>query len=372
MFVWRFFSAGFHVQCRGTSLQALLGACVSSVTSPTGICFLSLNGERRKRQWNSWTIISNLRVSYNSKIEIILWRRKTNSFNYPTDSSSFEIFSLCLYSSDYINFVIKRTLSKNSFLYFRNSCPFTFIWLAWSWLFISSMSNAHTHLNMCKAGLGPVTLFTALFSNIPGFVAIVIPSVHPILVGYLGKPLWYFTGVLEGGMKVVWVESLPLWKAKRLAASAPVEIRWKVAKLGKTGWNLFKENWEPQNPHPALRSWALVLSCPEKYWRPALEPQVQLRQRSYNEMRITVVRWHLCAECWDSQPSPCSAARKLATRPFLSLLAGNSRIFLWVKGKFKRKDQFKWPSQIILRVTYSQQTPLTGRELWISCVVPHL
>lgn len=60
----------------------------------------------------------------------------------------------------------------------------------------------HTHLNMCKAGLGPVTLFTALFSNIPGFVAIVIPSVHPILVSL---PLENLSSILLGfwkGMKV--------------------------------------------------------------------------------------------------------------------------------------------------------------------------
>ena len=141
-------SAGFHVQCRGSSLQALLGACVSSVTSLIEICFLSLNGERRKRQWNSWTIISNLRVSYNSKIEIILWREgKTNLFKYPTDSSSFEIFSLCLYSSDYINLDIKRNLSRILFYNNCNSCPFTFMWLAWSWLFCCphGIKDTHTH-----------------------------------------------------------------------------------------------------------------------------------------------------------------------------------------------------------------------------------
>ena len=60
----------------------------------------------------------------------------------------------------------------------------------------------YTHTHMCKAGLGPVTLFTALFSNIPGFVAIVIPSVHPILVSL---PLENLSCILLGfwkGMKV--------------------------------------------------------------------------------------------------------------------------------------------------------------------------
>ena len=55
---------------------------------------------------------------------------------------------------------------------------------------------------MCKAGLGPGTLFTALFSNIPGFVAIVIPTVHPILVSL---PLKNLSSILLGfwkGMKV--------------------------------------------------------------------------------------------------------------------------------------------------------------------------